>query len=217
MTLKTKFEAPFEVKSVQQTGEFEGYASVFGNKDSHDDVIVKGAFSKSIAEWKSKGRMPSLLWQHKRDEPIGVYTEIKEDDYGLYVKGKLLVDDDPLAKRAHAHMKAGSISGLSIGYRLMDWEYDKEMEAWRLKEIDLREVSLVTFPSNDESRINNVKSSFELGEIPKPKELERALRDVGMSQKQAKAFMSGGYSAITQRDVEDETAQALELLKSINF
>ncbi|GJH59414.1 hypothetical protein ECZC03_48540 [Escherichia coli] len=60
------------------------------------------------------------------DEPIGVYTEMKEDDVGLYVRGRLLVDDDPLAKRAHAHMKAGSLTGLSIGYILKDWEYDRE-------------------------------------------------------------------------------------------
>ncbi len=92
------------------------------------------------------------------DEPIGVYTEMKEDDVGLYVRGRLLIDDDPLAKRAHAHMKAGSLTGLSIGYVLKDWEYDRSKEAFLLKEIDLWEVSLVTFPSNDEARISDVKN-----------------------------------------------------------
>ena len=80
---------------------------------------------------------------------------MKEDDVGLYVRGRLLIDDDPLAKRAHAHMKAGSLTGLSIGYVLKDWEYDRSKEAFLLKEIDLWEVSLVTFPSNDEARITH--------------------------------------------------------------
>ena len=70
------------------------------------------------------------------DEPIGVYTEMKR--WGrLYVKGRLLIDDDPLSKRAHAHMKAGSLTGLSIGYMLKDWEYDREKGVFLLKEIDL--------------------------------------------------------------------------------
>lgn len=78
-----------------------------------------------------------MLWQHQMDEPIGVYTEMKEDEVGLYVKGRLLIDDDPLSKRAHAHMKAGSLTGLSIGYMLKDWEYDREKGVFLLKEIDL--------------------------------------------------------------------------------
>ncbi|MGV3983376.1 HK97 family phage prohead protease, partial [Citrobacter freundii] len=107
-----------------------------------------------------------LLWQHRMDEPIGIYTEMKEDEVGLYVKGRLLIDDDPLSKRAHAHMKAGSLTGLSIGYMLKDWEYDRVKGVFLLKEIDLWEVSLVTFPSNDEARVSDVKSAFSRGEIP---------------------------------------------------
>lgn len=218
MTINTKFEAPFQVKAVSEEGEFEGYGAVFGNKDSHDDIIVKGAFAKSLEEWRLKGKLPAMLWQHKRDEPIGIYTEMKEDDHGLYVKGKLLIGDDPLARRAHAHMKAGSLDGLSIGYRLIDWEYDKEKEAWVLKEIDIKEVSPVTFASNEEARVSSVKNAFDKGEVPSPKNLERALRDVGMSQNQAKAFMAKGYSAINQRDVEESKAQsALNILNSINI
>lgn len=70
-----------------------------------------------------------------------------------------------LAKRAHAHMKAGSLTGLSIGYILKDWEYDREKGVFLLKEIDLWEVSLVTFPSNDEARISDVKNALARGEI----------------------------------------------------
>ncbi|WP_209270974.1 HK97 family phage prohead protease, partial [Streptomyces sp. NEAU-H3] len=99
---------------------------------------------------------------------------------GLYVKGRLLVEADPLAKRAHGHMKAGSLTGLSIGYMLEDggYDYDKEKGIWLLKAIDLWEVSPVTFPANDEARITDVKSllarePFErLGFLaPKPRPL----------------------------------------------
>ncbi len=217
MTMQTKqrLDVPLKLKSVDDSGVFEGYGSVFGVKDSYDDIVVPGAFENSLAAWKAKSAMPAMLWQHNMSEPIGIYTEIREDDVGLFVKGRLLIDDDPLAKRAHAHMKAGSLTGLSIGYVLKDWEYDRTKEAFLLKEIDLWEVSPVTFPSNDEARVSDVKSAFARGETPSQKSIERVLRDVGLSRTQAKAFMAGGYSAINQRDA-DVTA-GLNALKSLNF
>ncbi|MCW2479753.1 HK97 family phage prohead protease [Candidatus Symbiopectobacterium sp. NZEC135] len=215
MQTKQRLDVPLKLKSVDDSGVFEGYGSVFGVKDSYDDIVVPGAFENSLAAWKEKSAMPAMLWQHNMSEPIGIYTEIREDDVGLFVKGRLLIDDDPLAKRAHAHMKAGSLTGLSIGYVLKDWEYDRTKEAFLLKEIDLWEVSPVTFPSNDEARVSDVKSAFARGETPSQKSIERVLRDVGLSRTQAKAFMAGGYSAICQRDA-DVTA-GLNALKSLNF
>ena len=98
---------------------------------------------------------------------------------------------------------------LSIGYVLKDWEYDRSKEAFLLKEIDLWEVSLVTFPSN-------VKNALARGEIPEQKKIERVLRDVGLSRTQAKAFMAGGYGALSLRDAED-VGSALNALKNLNF
>lgn len=216
MQTKQRLDIPLNLKSVSDSGEFEGYGSVFGVKDSHDDVVVPGAFTTTLQKWSEKKVLPALLWQHRMDEPIGVYTEMKEDDVGLYVRGRLLIDDDPLAKRAHAHMKAGSLTGLSIGYILKDWEYDREKGVFLLKEIDLWEVSLVTFPSNDEARISDVKNALARGEIPDQKIIERVLRDVGLSQTQAKAFMAGGYGALSLRDAEDVDA-ALNALKNLKF
>ncbi|HCR1107422.1 TPA: HK97 family phage prohead protease [Klebsiella aerogenes] len=212
---KQRLDVPLQIKAVSDSGEFEGYGSVFGVKDSYSDIVTAGAFSKSLDAWGQKGGLPALLWQHKQDEPIGVYTEMREDANGLFVKGRLLIDDDPLAKRAHAHMKAGSLSGLSIGYSLKDYEYDKAKDAFMLKEIDLWEVSLVTFPANDEARISNVKSAIAAGELPRPREFERVLRDAGLSRTQAKAFMAEGYSALNPRDADAEAA--LNVLKSITF
>lgn len=215
MLNKKRLDIPFEIKSISDTGAFTGYGSVFGVKDSYSDIVIKGAFTNSLNKWKEKGRLPALLWQHKTDEPIGYYTKMVEDDNGLYLEGQLLIDDDPLAKRAYAHMKAKSLSGLSIGYILNDYDYDKEKSAFILKDIDLWEVSVVTFPANDEARIDNVKSIFESGDIPPPKEIERVLRDVGLSRTQAKAFMSEGYSSLKQRDASNSEENALNILKSI--
>ena len=215
MQTKQRLDIPLKIKSVSETGEFEGYGSVFGVEDSYSDVVVKGAFQKSLAAWAEKGRMPSMLWQHKMSEPIGIYTEMKEDDHGLYVKGRLLIDGDDLAKRAHAHAKAGSLGGLSIGFILKDWEYDSQKGVYLLKEIDLWEVSLVTMPANDEARISEVKSMLEKGETPSPSKIERALRDVGFSRSQAKTFMLKGYSAIdAQRDAGSQN-EALQSLKDL--
>ncbi|MGV2296821.1 HK97 family phage prohead protease [Morganella morganii] len=213
MMTKQRLDIPLKIKSVTETGEFEGYGSVFGVKDSYSDIVVPGAFQASLSEWREKGGLPAMLWQHQISEPVGVYTEMREDDTGLYVKGRLLIEDDPLSKRAHAHLKAGSLSGLSIGYILKDWEYDRSKGAFLLKEIDLWEVSLVTFPSNDEARVSDVKSAFARGDIPSQKSIERVLRDAGLSRTQAKAFMADGYH-LSLRDAEED---ALETLKSINF
>ncbi|MEY0008632.1 HK97 family phage prohead protease [Providencia rettgeri] len=212
MMTKQRLDVPLKIKSVTDSGEFEGYGSVFGVKDSYADIVMPGAFLNSLNQWKEKESLPAMLWQHKMSEPIGIYTEMREDSTGLYVKGRLLIDDDPLSKRAHAHMKAGSLSGLSIGYILKDWEYDRNKDAFLLKEIDLWEVSLVTFPSNDEARVSDVKSAFARGELPTQKSIERVLRDVGLSRIQAKAFMAKGYDALSLRDAEQE---AINTLKSI--
>lgn len=216
MMTKQRLDVPLKLKSVSDSGEFEGYGSVFGVKDSYADIVLPGAFSQSLQRWHEKQSLPAMLWQHRMDEPIGIYTEMNEDSTGLYLKGRLLIDDDPLAKRAHAHMKAGSLTGLSIGYILNDWEYDQAKEAFLLKEIDLWEVSLVTFPANDDARVNDVKSAFARGEMPLPKHIERVLRDVGLSRSQAKAFMAEGYGALSQREADDG-ASVLNALKSLKF
>lgn len=208
---------PLKIKSVSETGEFEGYASVFDVIDSYSDIVVRGAFQKSLERWAERKDLPSVLWQHQMAEPIGPFTEMKEDDYGLFVRGRLLIDDDPLAKRAHAHMRAGSVKGMSIGYMLKDWEYDSAKGAFILKEIDLWEVSIVTMPANTEAKITEVKASLQKGEIPLPSTVEKALREaLGFTRSQAKGFMSKGYSALEQREVDqDDALQSLKSLKSI--
>lgn len=199
---------PFEIKAVSEKGEFSGYGSVFGVEDSYGDVVIKGAFARSLEDWKAKGALPAMLWQHDTREPIGVWASMEEDDKGLAVEGRILLDAGELERRAHAHLKAGSIRGLSIGFSipLGGLEYDKTNDVYLLKQIDLWEVSPVTFPANPEAQVDMVKAAIEGG----PREVERLLRDAGFSRKQAKGLMSCGYDGLRAlRDADDVGARDL--------
>lgn len=194
---------PFEVKATSEDGVFEGYAAVFGNKDAWDDIIAPGAFKKTILQHKSRKTMPALLWQHDSRQPIGVWESMKEDDTGLYVKGRLLREDVYRAREAYALLKAGALSGMSIGYYATDYETDTKTGVRTLKEIDLVEASLVTFPANPEARVQAVKAAG----ITTIREFEAALRDVlGFSAAEAKRIASCGYksrdAAVLQKQVE---------------
>ena len=147
----------FEIKAVQEDGFFSGYASVFGLVDGDQDVVLKGAFSASLASWSSKNRLPSLLWQHRQGEPIGVYTKMVEDEIGLYVEGRLALKTVRGAE-AYELMKMQAVNGLSIGFVPRDDSYDRVTGVRSLKQVDLWEVSVVTFPANDASRVGNVKA-----------------------------------------------------------
>lgn len=175
-----------EIKA-SEDGTVEGYGSVFGVKDNYDDVIAKGSFVASLAEHKSAGTMPAMLWQHDSSAPIGVWTEMVEDAKGLRIKGQLALDTVK-GKEAHALLKMGALNGLSIGFRSMPGTSKYNDDGVRvLTSIDLWEVSLVTFPANEKARVTNVKSSDDMAA---PKDAERALRDAGFSKSDATAFVS---------------------------
>jgi len=175
-----------EIKATDD-GTVEGYGSVFGVKDNYDDVIAKGSFVASLAEHKSAGTMPAMLWQHDSSAPIGVWTEMVEDAKGLRIKGQLALDTVK-GKEAHALLKMGALNGLSIGFRSMPGTSKYNDDGVRvLTAIDLWEVSLVTFPANEKARVTNVKSADDMAT---PKDAERALRDAGFSKSDATAFVS---------------------------
>ena len=185
--MKTKhFDVGFEIKAVNADGTVEGYGSVFGVRDNYDDVIAKGAFIQSLKDHKAAGTMPAMLWQHDADKPIGVWTEMVEDEKGLRIKGQLAMETVK-GKEAHALLKMGALNGLSIGFMSKEWAYDRDTEVRTLTAIDLWEVSLVTFPANEKARVTNVKSAEEMAT---PKDAEKALRDAGFSKSDATAFVS---------------------------
>lgn len=144
-----------QVKSLGEDGTFAGYASVFDIVDNQKDIMMKGAFAGTLKKGASAIK---LLWQHQQDEPIGVFEKMFEDAVGLYVEGRLLLDVQK-AREAHALMKAGAVSGLSIGYSPTRYRIDAETGVRMLAEVDLFEVSLVTFPANAQSKVTVVKQS----------------------------------------------------------
>lgn len=129
----------------------EGYASRFGLPDQGGDIVAKGAFAASLARLAAKGDKVRMLWQHDPTKPIGVWDEIREDASGLWVKGRLL-PEVTLAREAATLIKAGAIDGLSIGYRTIRAEKDQKGRRV-LSEVELWEVSLVTFPMLPEAKL----------------------------------------------------------------
>ena len=205
-----------QIKAAGDDGTVEGYGSVFGVRDNCDDVIAKGAFVQSLKDHKAAGTMPAMLWQHDADKPIGVWTEMVEDEKGLRIKGQLAMETVK-GKEAHALLKMGALNGLSIGFMSKEWAYDRDTEVRTLTAIDLWEVSLVTFPANEKARVTNVKSADEL---QAPKDAEKVLRDAGFSKSDATAFVSRVMRmGEVRRDSVDSTVAAMKaadrLLRSL--
>lgn len=131
--------------------QIEGYASLFGLTDQGGDVVQKGAYAASLTRLAARGDKVRMLWQHDPARPIGVWDEIREDDRGLWVKGRLL-PEIAQAREAAALIAAGAIDGLSIGYRTISAERDGKGRRL-LTEVELWEVSLVTFPMLAEAKV----------------------------------------------------------------
>jgi HK97 family phage prohead protease len=206
-----------QIKATGDDGTVEGYGSVFGVRDNYDDVIASGAFAATLKAHKEEGTMPAMLWQHDACEPIGVWTEMVEDGKGLRIKGQLALETTR-GKEAHALLKLGALNGLSIGFVSKQWAYDRDREIRTLTEIELWEVSLVTFPANEKARVTNVKNADQLSA---PKDAERILRDAGFSKSDATALVSRVMRMGEERsDSVDSTAKAMQaanrLISSLN-
>ncbi len=192
----------FEIRATGDDGTVEGYGSVFGVRDTYADVIASGAFGASLAAHKAAGTMPAMLWQHDSDEPCGVWDEMSEDGKGLKVKGRLAMETVK-GREAYALLKMGALSGLSIGFVSKQWSYDRDTEVRTLTEIELWEVSLVTFPANGKARVTGVKAIDAAG-ISTIRQAEKALRDAGFSDDAACAFIAQiKRLALDERDARD--------------
>jgi HK97 family phage prohead protease len=202
----------FEVKASQddeEKGVFSGYGSIFGNRDLGNDIVVEGAFAKSIA---SKGaKAVKMLYQHRPDEPIGVFDEIIEDRRGLKVKGRLAMGTQR-GREVYELMKMGALDGLSIGYRVdaKGYDYDDKGKRRYLKSVDLMEISAVTFPMNPRARVAAVKATER-----SVREWEEILRDAGgLSRNEAKVGASALTKALDLRDAGDNGAP--EIVEALN-
>lgn len=190
----------FEVKGVQDDGSFNGYGSVFGVVDSYKEIVAQGAFADSLAAIAGKGRPVPILWQHRSGEPIGAWSNLKEDDRGLWGDGQILLAAGALEQRAYQHMKAKTVTGLSIGYWVRESSYDEKTGIRTLTKLDLVEISLVTFPANDDARVEAVKFKLAHGEMPTEREMEKYLREAGFSKTRAAGIVAHGLTEMRRRE-----------------
>ena len=150
MELERKFMQFGTGISVTDGSEISGYASLFGKPDQGGDIVSQGAYESCLSRLATEGRQVKMLWQHDPARPIGVWDEVREDAKGLWVKGRIL-GDVAQGSEAIALIAAGAIDGLSIGYRTK--QAAKTPQGRQLQEVDLWEVSLVTFPMLAEARV----------------------------------------------------------------
>ena len=135
-------------------GSIEGYASLFGEIDQARDMVMPGAFAQTL---QSRGlrRIP-MLFQHDPAEPVGVWLELAEDIRGLKARGRL-IPDVARGRELLALLRAGAIDGLSIGYRTVRGVIDPGTRVRKLYQVDLWEISIVTFPLLAGARVRAVK------------------------------------------------------------
>ncbi len=202
-----------ELKVDGATGAFACYGAAFNNVDLGGDIIIPGAFADDVKGMAS-GDVPGLFYQHNPEEPIGSWTSMVEDKKGLRMEGQLWTGKGiPRAEQAFAMMSNPGPKGFSIGYKAIKYVIDDAKQTRTLSKLKTREVSVVTFPMNQKARLLGVKSMSA-------RELEQALRDeVGMSAKEAKALLSGGFRGLGGgvRDASSELSQIAQAIReSIN-
>lgn len=219
------FELSIKAEEGEEPGTISGYGSKFGLVDSYNEQVKKGAFRASLSDWKKRKKPIPMLWQHDSSAPIGGWTEFKEDDTGLFLKGQLLVEDVPQAKQALALIKANIVTGLSIGYYEVkaDPYYDPDRDGPReLQVLDLRETSVVTFPALREAQLDAVKARCARGERPTNREFRKLIqRELGISAADAEEIADLGYKAWCIRENvpggDDETKSDKELAEVRDF
>lgn len=181
-----KVDCALDIKSANDQGYVEGLGSVFGNVDLGFDRIEKGAFKDTLRTNRS---LP-MLWQHRDDQPIGVWNSLKETDVGLHVKGQINLEVNQ-GREARALAAQGAVKGLSIGYIPRDYEYEDDVRV--IKRADLWEVSLVTFPMNQLALMTSVKNMSR-------KELETWLREeLGLSR-----YLASSAAYAIRKAIRDE-------------
>lgn len=189
MKLQYKF-APLEAE-VDQRGKVTGYASRFGIKDQGGDIVVKGAFA-------NQRRKPKMLLQHDPAQVVGVWDVVQEDSDGLYVEGRINLGST-LGKDVHSNLEFGAIDGMSIGYRAKDAV--KTSLGRELRQVDLWEVSFVTFPMLPEAVVSSVKSIDGDNPAILKRFVEQVMREADFSADEAKAAAAAVARVRAEREV----------------
>ena len=215
-----KFTA-LDLKRVDRTGVFAGYASLFNVEDLGHDIIAPGAFAETLKKRGAGG--VKMLFQHDPAQPIGIWTKLVEDGRGLYAEGRLLTDVAS-AREVASLMRAGVLDGLSIGFRVVKARRDRKSRIRRIDAVDLWEISVVTFPMQPEARVTQPPSSASAVQPPfckRPpteREFERWLtRDAGLTRNEARALMRSGLKGLEAlRDAGAGNESEARLIRSID-
>lgn len=194
---------PLEIKA-ESSGRISGYGSIFGNVDGYGERVLPGAFKASLAQHSQRGSRLKMLWQHRADMPIGIWSRAVEDGKGLFVDGQINLKTDA-GRNAYEHISAGDVDSLSIGYHEKNAQRDRD-GVLDLIELDVYEVSPVTFPANRDASITGHKSQDEI---------ENILRAGGLSKQAARLVMSGGWKALSKHD-DIDNQQVSRLLAQIS-
>jgi HK97 family phage prohead protease len=214
-------EFAFKAGDVTEDGRFAGYGSVFGNVDGGGDVVQKGAFAASIKRIKESGDPLPALWSHSSRDPIGGFDVLEEDDHGLKCEGFLLKDEVARASEIYALMKRRVVKGLSIGYYVLKDSWNEKTGVRTLIELELVEISPVTFPMNEEATVDSVKSmgrTLKSGALPTLPEFESFLCEAGFSNTQAKAIAGNGLrKLLDRREADGETSDTLKILSDFSL
>jgi HK97 family phage prohead protease len=166
--------------AVGADGVVEGYASLFGQVDPANDMVMPGAFAATLRQ-RGVRRIP-MLFQHDPSEPIGVWLELAEDWRGLYARGRL-IPEVVRARELIALLAAGTADGLSIGFRTVKGRIDPKTRVRRLHQLDLWEISIVTFPLLAGARVRAVKGA----RLPSRPRHSLATRPAGLGIRNANA------------------------------
>ena len=165
-------------------GTIEGYASLFGAIDQARDMVMPGAFQQTLKQ-RGVRRVP-MLFQHDPAEPVGIWLDLKEDFRGLYARGRL-IPDVARGRELLALLRNGAIDGLSIGYRTVRGRIDPRTRVRALHQVDLWEISIVTFPLLDGARVSAVKDASLLRSQAAPSRLR------AQAERDWQAAMAGTY------------------------
>lgn len=188
---------PLDLRRANDAGQIEGLASPYGGEpDDFGDIVQPGAFAASIQRQKAQGRLPAMLWHHDMGRPVGRWTDFVETAEGLVARGQLNLST-AAGVEAHAHLKAGDVTGLSIGFHAVQRKGNLLVEA------NLVEVSLVTIPAADRARVREVRS------LASRAELRDLLIDQGLPRGAADKLSRGGWPALTGPSLDPEDAAAI--------
>jgi HK97 family phage prohead protease len=183
----------------ETTGEFTCYGNVKNIIDHAQDRTVDGCFRKSIQRHREAGIKPKMFWMHNPwDLPVGAWVEMNEDEKGLFLKGRL--SDTAMGRDIKTLAMDGALDSFSIGYRVLDSEWNDELKCNDLKEVDILEVSWVTFACNEESRLETIKSKVHDGETVNKADLRELLKSVPWLSKNTIEKITANYNPVTEND-----------------